>query len=235
MTRMTSARVAGFTFLFYIGVALPAMVLMNRATAGDGIAAKLATVAQHGPEIRLAILLTLLSCFSALVLAVALYGITRDEDHELAVFVLACRLAEGVLGAIGIPDTLALLWLATGAPDAGVPQATAQVLGTLFLMPAQSTMLGAPFFALGSLAFAWLLLRGRLVPRPLALLGVLASVVLVVGLPLQFAGYLPGAIARAMWLPMLAFEVPLGLWLLWKGVGPRASAAGPLPAAATAA
>jgi hypothetical protein len=42
MTRTTNAKIAGFTFLFYIAVAFPAMVLPNRAAAGEGIAAKLA-------------------------------------------------------------------------------------------------------------------------------------------------------------------------------------------------
>ncbi|PYQ10644.1 MAG: DUF4386 domain-containing protein, partial [Acidobacteria bacterium] len=53
----------------------------------------------------------------------------------------------------------------------------------------------------------------------LAWLGVVASVLLVVVLPLQLAGFLGGGqITSLMWLPMLAFEVPLALWLLIKGV-----------------
>src|SRR4051794_30473128 len=98
MTRTTNARIAGFTFLFYIGVAFPEMVLFDRASAGQGIAAKLASIAQHAFEVRIAVLLGVLSCFSALVLAVTLYGITRDEDHELAVIAMVCRVCEGVVG-----------------------------------------------------------------------------------------------------------------------------------------
>jgi hypothetical protein len=37
------------------------------------------------------------------VLAVTLYGITRDEDHELAMLGLVCRVAEGVLGSLNTP------------------------------------------------------------------------------------------------------------------------------------
>jgi TonB family protein len=64
----------------------------------------------------------------------------------------------------------------------------------------------------------YLFLRGRMIPVALAWLGVLASVLLVVGLPLQIAGVLRGSITQLMYLPMLAFEIPLGLWLLIKGV-----------------
>ena len=77
----------------------------------------------------------------------------------------------------------------------------------------------ATFFAVGSTLFSYLLLRGRMIPIALAWLGVVASVLLVIGLPLQAAGFLSGPIAKIMWLPMLAFEVPLGLWFITKGVG----------------
>ena len=224
MTRTTNARIAGFTYLFYIAVALPSMFLLNRATSGEGTAAKLARIAEHASDVRIAILLTLLSCFSAVVLAVTLYGITRDEDHELALLAMAFRVCEGVFGAIGIPNTLALLSLTTAGAGAGVPDvATANALGAFLLMPAQNTMLGAPFFAVGSMIFSYLLVRGRIVPVSLAWLGVLASALLVVCLPLQFAGYLKGPMTKYMYLPMLAFEVPLGLWLLIKGVATPAT------------
>ena len=84
---------------------------------------------------------------------------------------------------------------------------------------------GAFFFAVGSTLFSWLLLRGRMIPVALARLGVLASVFLVVILPLQRAGLFGGstnwfsAVTWLMWLPMLVFEVTLALWLIIKGVG----------------
>ncbi len=219
MTRTTNARVAGFTFLFYIAVASTGMVLLSRAASGDGTAARLASIAGHLPEVRVAIVLELLSCFCALVLAVTLYAITRDEDPDLAMLVLTCRTAEGVIGAVSLQRTAGRLWLAAAAgADAPAP-AAAEALGAFLLkLPNWSSTISATFFAVGSTAFAYLLLRGRLVPVPLAWLGVFASALLVVGLPLQLAGVLPGPISQLMWLPMLAFEVPLGLWLLLKGV-----------------
>jgi hypothetical protein len=121
-----------------------------------------------------------------------------------------------VIAAIGIPSTLGLLWLATAtgadAPDTGA----AHALGAFLLRG--NVALAATFFAVGSTLFSYLLLRGRMIPIPLAWLGVVASVLLVVGLPLQLAGFLRGPVASLMWLPMLAFEVPLALWLLIKGV-----------------
>src|SRR5438045_1682414 len=54
MTRTTNARLAGIAYLVYIAAAFPAMVISNRATAGDTIAVRLANMAQHAFDVRLA-------------------------------------------------------------------------------------------------------------------------------------------------------------------------------------
>jgi hypothetical protein len=124
-------------------------------------------------NVRLSILIALLEGLSSLVLAVTLYGITRDEDHELAMLGLVCRVAEGVLGSINnIPSYLGLLWLAKAGVGTDVSDmSTANALRAFLLMPGASVPLGAFFFAVGSLIFSWLLLRGRMVPISIARLG----------------------------------------------------------------
>jgi hypothetical protein len=163
MTRTTNARVAGFTFLFYIVAGISQLTLSGRA---------------HSTEV-----LSLFTSFSALVLGVTLYAITREEDPDLAMLGLACRVVEAIPGHQG-----------------------------------------AIFFAVGSLLFSWLLLRGRMIPVALARLGVLASILLVAILPLQRAGLFIGAVnwfssvTWLMWLPMLVFELTLAVWFIVKGV-----------------
>ena len=219
MTRKTSARLAGFTFLFYIGVAFASIVLFNRATDAEGTAAKLARIAQHASDVRLSVLLSLLCCFSAVVLAVALYGITRDEDHELALLALLCRVGEGLCIATFSVATMGLLRLATATGASAADAAATNALGELLLeVNNGGGSVSAILFSVGSTLFAWLLLRGRMVPVLLAWLGVFASLLLVVLVPAQFAGYLHGAVLSYIWIPALVFEVTLALWLLIKGV-----------------
>ena len=160
---LTYARVAGFTFIFYIIAGITSLAL--------------------GSESQMADLLSLLQSLSALVLGVTLYALTREQGPVLALFALTCRIAE----AIQYGES-------------------------------------AIYFAVGSLFFAWLLLRGRLIPAALAQLGVIASALLVIILPLQLAGLFGGSMSWAssvtwlVWLPMLVFEVTFALWLLIKGV-----------------
>jgi hypothetical protein len=170
-TRTTAARVAGFTFLFYIVVGISSM-----AGAFHGQAAALASYAQNA---------------SAVVLGVSLFLVTRVEQQVVAALGLMFRVAEGTVGPV------------------------LRLAGTSLPRP---TLVDATLFAVGSAFFCWLLLRGWMLPRPLAWLGLIASVTLVVGLPLQLAGLLGAPLTTLMWMPMLAFEVPAGLWLLAKGV-----------------
>lgn len=79
MTLRTNARVAGVTFLFYIAAGITSLALSGRATAGAGTAAKLASIAQHEAAMRVVALLSLPIGFSALVLGVTLYAITREQ------------------------------------------------------------------------------------------------------------------------------------------------------------
>ena len=219
MTRMTNSRVAGFAFLFYIAVGITQMVLSG-PTQADDTAARLALIARHAWRMRLNIVLTLVICATAVVLATALYAITRDEDRNVAVLGLSFRVGEGVLAAFGALTSLGVLWLAT---DVAQVPATATLAELLLQLQGWNVTIIATFFALGSTAFSWLLLRGRLIPVPLAWLGVVASLILVVGLPLRLVDAIGGTVTQLMWLPMAVFEIPLGFWLLIRGVRPTAS------------
>ena len=196
------------------------MILSNRATAGIGMPAKLATVAQHITEMRLVVILTMLSGMCALTLAVTLYAITREEDRELALLGMLCRAGEGIIGCFAV-STLGLIWLATttgaNAPDA----AGAATLASFFLKrDVWSYNTAAFLFSVGSTLFAYLLLRGRMVPAAIAWLGVIGSGIAVIEQPLEIAGFVHGTLTQLVWLPIALFELTLGPWLIVKGVAP---------------
>lgn len=224
MTRRTNARVAGFMFLFYIATAAPQGILFSRASRGEGIVAKLASIAQHASLVRWSAVLSMITFVDAVVLGVALYGLTRDEDHELAVLALACRVGEGVLNALPIA-TMGLLWVATSAAGPSAPDAaTANMLGALLLkVGAWKALTSATCFAVGSTLFSYLFLRARTIPVWLGWVGLVGSALLVVGLPAQIAGFVEGPVTDLMWIPVAVFEIVLGFWLLIKGVGAPAA------------
>jgi hypothetical protein len=73
------------------------------------------------------------------------------------------------------------------------------------------------FFAVGSAAFASVLLRARIAPRYLAALGLFGSLVPAVGMLLQIIGATRGFNTGLLWVLMFLFELALGVWLLTSG------------------
>jgi hypothetical protein len=214
---MTNPRLAGSAYLFYMAVGISNEVLTSRALSAEGTAARLTRIATYAIDMRMTIILKLCECLAAFVLAVAFYAITREQGQELAMLGLVCRVAEGIFVASLIPNTQGLLWLASVRTGAGVPDvATTNALAAFVMRPGAA--IGAVFYAAGSLVFSHLLLRGRMVPVSLAWWGVLSSALLVIGLPLQIAGFLTGPLTGYQWVPSILFAFVLALWLLIKGV-----------------
>ena len=209
-------------FLFYIVIGISQAIIGGGGGAASDVAGRLAGMAKHSAQVQANALLGLAMAFTALTLAVTLYGLTRDEDHELAVLALSFRLGEGIFGALPTLLSLTLLSLANGS--APVTASEAAVAASFFRARSLAPLIGSIFFAFGSTIFSYLFVKGRLVPLFLAWLGVVASLLLVLTLPLQLVGVLTGAVTQVVWVPMAAFEIPLGIWLLFLGVNVSASA-----------
>ena len=197
MSIPTNARIAGFAFLLYIAAGLSSI-------GGT-----------PGPLFR--VVASFVMCFCAFTLAVTLFGITSAIDREIALMGMVCRVAEGIGGIVFLSPSLAMQSVLAGpdAPNA----ATLDAMNSLLRRAAGvSFSVTGMLFAVGSTAFCWLLLRGRLLPAGLAWLGFLASVLLVAALPLQLGHVLAGRATMVIWIPMAAFEIPAGIWLIIKGV-----------------
>src|SRR6516225_2783486 len=82
----------------------------------------------------------------AMILAMTLFVVTRVEQPVVAALGMIFRLVEGALG-----EALDLTRITLSHP----------------------TVVGATLFAIGSTFFCWLLLRGRMLPRALARIGVI--------------------------------------------------------------
>ena len=217
MTRRTNARIAGVTFLAYIAIGITSMVLSSRAVQGTDVAAQLASIPRNLPFWRIAWLLEFSTTLCAFVLGVTLWALTRDQDRDLAMLGLVCRVGEGVLGAVGVQRSLATLWLATSASARTLDATTTQALGTWLMHGQGGADVGATVFAVGSLVFSYLFLRGRMIPAALAWLGVIGSAAWVIGLPLHAVGVLRGTPINVIYALVAVFEVTLAFWLIFKG------------------
>jgi hypothetical protein len=230
MTRAAVARTAGATFLLYIAVKIAGSILFEGSIGIGAAAGRLAAVAAHESDLRIATVLALTSCVFALVLGVLLYSYTRGSHPELSTLVLACRTAEAVLFGVYALGIVAAVFVATSSTPAS-RDVDARLVVAIIRSTRQATLVAVFFFAVGSAAFAWVLLRARLAPRPLAALGLAASLVPAAGMPLQIIGALRGFNTGLLWILMFSFEIALGIWLLTSGGrDPRVTHRGARPA-----
>ena len=70
------------------------------------------------------------------------------------------------------------------------------------------------FFTLGGTLFYYLLFKSGFVPRPLAIFGLIAAPLALIGTLGELFGI---AVPLLLFLPNLPFELAIGLWLLVKG------------------
>lgn len=219
MNRTRNARIAGFSFLFYIAVSIAGRFAFGEAAGSGAASARLASIVANGGYLSLAILFMLVTVFLAFILGVTLYAVTREEDPEIAVLALSCRVGEGVVNAVLVIGLIALLSVANSSQAATGDPGAAHALGALLLkLQGWGTLVAASMFAVGSTLFSYLFLRARSLPASLAWLGIVASALLVIVLPAQLVGAVKGMLTYAAWMPMLVFELLLGGWLLFKGV-----------------
>ncbi|MEW2413295.1 DUF4386 domain-containing protein [Streptomyces sp. NPDC046866] len=182
-----------------------------------------AYVTGAGPDTRvlLGALCEVVLALAVVGTALALYPVARRYGEGAAVGYLGLRTLEAAVICVGIVALLAVTTLRGGPPQA--PDALL-VAGRALVAVHDWTFLLGPNFVLGAntTLVAYLMYRSRLVPRPVAVLG-------LVGGPLIFASaaaVLFGAYAQlSAWgslaaLPVFAWELALAVRLLAKGFTP---------------
>ena len=220
MTLRANARLAGLAFLLNVVTGIGRAVLFNQVSAGDGTAARLASIAQHATLVRVTALLVLLEFLYQAVLAVTLFALTRDQDSDLALLGLGCRMTEGVIAALAAGSRLDLLAAAIASrTTTGADAAAAQALGASLMNGTAGP--AALCLAASGLIFASLFLRARSIPLWIAWLGVVGSILGLAEFGLDMLGSLHGSATIVPWIPLALYELILGLWLLIKGVAVR--------------
>ena len=224
-----AARRAGFAFLVAIAVVILANYGINFRLLVPGNAADTArNILAHEALFRLNLACNLLYAGILLGLSVALYRVLRPVCDGVALLAAVCRMVLALMWCLTALNSLGALRLLQGTPYLSAFGADqAQVLARLQLASSYDAYyVGLPFWGLASTLCCWLWLRSRYIPTWLAAGGLAASAWAV------FCAFAFLAIPRferfvgASWfdLPLLLFELALGLRLLFKGLDAPAAA-----------
>ncbi len=154
--------------------------------------------------------------------AVTLYPVVKRQNEGVALGFVAARVLEAGMIFTGVISLLSLVTLRQDLGGAGGANAAAlvttaashvAVYNWTFLL-GQSLMPGINALLLGSLMY-----RSRLVPRAIPALGLIGGPLLITAV---IATVLRGSVPPPSWaalaaLPVAAWELSLGLWLVVKG------------------
>lgn len=214
MTLRNDARLAGVIYLAYTVFTMASVIIYGNAVTGTDILQRLSSIAHMITELRVTVLLDLLQVICALVLAVTLYRLTSGVDKTLAMIAMLFRVGEGLLGTSAIFSKLQLMRLATtaqiNAPDTAL-------LGD-YIRSKPDTYFSEFCFVIGGTLFAYLFLRGRLIPSLLAWIGVITIGLQAICVSLQIAGFVSDSVVSPIWFLIMLYEIPLGIWLIVKGI-----------------
>ena len=155
--------------------------------------------------------------------AITLYPVVKRQNEGVALGFVAARVVEAVMIFAGVISLLSLVTLrqdlggAAGANTAALVTAGAShvaIYNWTFLL-GQSLMPGINALLLGSLLY-----RSRLVPRVIPVLGLIGAPLLICTVIVTlFGGFKLGSPELAA-LPVAAWELSLGVWLVVKGFRP---------------
>lgn len=220
-----AARVAGFTFLSGIAIVVLANYGISFRLSVPGSAVDTArNIMAHETLFRLNIACNLIYLVNIVVLLTALYVILKPVNQNLALVATFCRLVVALMWsvtALNMLEALRLLGDAAYLPVFKVDQL--QALARLRLSSSYDAYyVGLPFWGLASTVCSYLWFKSRYIPRALAAFGVISSAwcVFCAFAFIVFPHF--NATVNASWfdMPLVLFEIALGLWLLFKGLSP---------------
>jgi hypothetical protein len=158
--------------------------------------------------------------------AVALFPILKRQNESLALGYVTARVVECAFIAVGILSLLTVVTLRQEA--AGADAGSLVAVGKSLVALHDWTFLLGPGFVVGvgnGLLLGYLMYRSGLVPRRMAMLGLVGGPLLCAsGIAILFGVFEAGSVWQVIaTIPEFAWELSLGIWLIVKGFNPSAA------------
>jgi hypothetical protein len=216
-----AARIAGVLFLVTFATSIAALLLYDPVLHHTGY------IAGSGPDARvlLGAFLELLLIIANIGTAVVLFPILRRQTETLALGYVTARIVESVFIAVGILSLLAVVTLRQDLAGGATDPATLRTVGRSLVAIKDWTFVLGPGFVVGlgnGLILGYLMYRSALVPRRMAMLGLIGGpLILASGIAVLFGAIDRGGTAQAIaTIPEFLWELSLGIYLTLKGFRP---------------
>jgi hypothetical protein len=219
----TIATVTGWLFLITFITSIPAAFVFYPPVLNDP---NYIVGAGADMSVKLGAFMEVILVVANIGTAVVLYPLLKRQNSIVALGYVTARVMEGAMIAVGILSLLSVVTLRQDfAGVAGVDAASLVPIGSALVAVHDWTFLLGPGFLapLGNgILLGYLMYRSGLVPRGMAMLGLIGGPLLIVAFVAVLFGVfeqvsLPAAIAT---IPEFLWELSLGIYLVVKGFKP---------------
>jgi hypothetical protein len=218
-----TGRIFGWLFIGTFVTSIPARLLFidgvgaswtdMRFVAGDTSNASL----KWGAVLEFGLIVTQIGT------AVVIYPLVRRQSETVSLGYVCARIMESVFAAIGLISIITVVSVADALVGASGAEATALVTqGDTLAQTYDWAFRWGPGLVAGignGLMLGYLMYKSELVPRRMALLGLIGGSLLIFSFVMQLIGvYKNGEGPSALFtLPEAAWELSLGIYCAWKG------------------
>jgi Domain of unknown function (DUF4386) len=219
----TIATVTGWLFLVTFVASIPAAFVLYPPVLNDPT---YIISAGADRQVSLGALLEVIVVVANIGTAVVLYPLLKRQNHIVALGYVTARVAESTIIMVGIISLLSVVTMRQDFAGATGAEAAALVpVGSALVAVHDATFLLGPGFLAGlgnGILLGYLMYRSGLVPRGMAMLGLIGGPLLIASfVAVLFGVYeqvsLPSAIAT---IPEFFWELSLGIYLVVKGFQP---------------
>jgi hypothetical protein len=221
-TYRTTARVVGVVYLAGFVVGIGGEILIQSILGAPN---RLSTLSANSILLAIGAMLWLMAVVGDAAHGVLMFPVLKPHNERIAVGYLGFRIIDAVFIAIMVLFILIQIplgseYLKAGASDTSYLQA----LSTVF-MQAQlyAYDFGMITLGLAGLMLCYTLYRAKLVPRPLAIWGLVGYAIIFCGMVSEVMGSGLGLVSS---IPGGLFELFIGVWLIAKGFNSSAIASG---------
>jgi hypothetical protein len=225
MNPQTIARVTGVLFLITYITSIPAAFFLYPPVLGNP---NYIVGGGADTSVRLGAFLEVILIISGIGTAVVVWPVLKRVNEILALGFVTARVMECVFIAVGILSLLTVVTLRQ-AGAAGADASSLVTVGESLVTLHDWTFLLGPGFMVGvgnGLILGYLMYRSRLVPRGLAMLGLIGGTLIIASGAAIVLGVIEqgGAVQSIVVLPEFFWELALGIWLTVRGFNPSALA-----------
>lgn len=216
------ALIAGIFFAITFIASIPALFLYEPLLKHSGY------VLGAGADTRVALgaVLEIVLIVANIATAVVLYPIVKRQSQSVSLGYVASRTIESAIIAVGLVSVLALVTLRQDAGGPGAADGASLVIAGRSLVAVHDwTFLLGPAFCAGignGILLGSLMYRSGLVPRGMAMLGLVGGPLIVAsGVAIVLGAYENGSSVNSLLsIPEIAWEASLTIYLIVKGFRP---------------